>query len=207
MRGLAGTSFFVKIHNHYPHIVRKIVEAGFDNAGYGVDGIGEEVRKGIKKPQNNEKNILDAIEISRKEYWITPELLMVFGHVGVDNEETLKRDLTFVENMVDQFWAVPRPHISKPFIPGNDGRIDAKFQEKIALLIKHPHLFQALDFTALANNITHDDPHFRKLVNQYYLEMCKLKGNTTLPIVPYELGDSDDVIRQKKISNEGKFDR
>ncbi|MBP6910221.1 hypothetical protein KBC03_01330 [Patescibacteria group bacterium] len=68
MRGLAGTSFFVKIHNHYPHIVRKIVEAGFDNAGYGVDGIGEEVRKGIKKPQNNEKNILDAIEISRKEY-------------------------------------------------------------------------------------------------------------------------------------------
>lgn len=89
--------------------------------------------------------------------------------------------------MVDNYQAVPRPHISKPFIPGNDGRTSAKLQEKIALLIKHPHLFQALDFTALANNITHDDPQFRKLVNQYYLDMCKLPGNTTLPIVPYEL--------------------
>lgn len=69
-------------------------------------------------------------------------------------------------------------------------------------LIQQPHLFQSLDFTALANNVTHDNAKLRELVNHYYLEMCKLPGNTTVPIVPYEIGDNTETIAGKKKTNE-----
>jgi hypothetical protein len=44
-------------------------------------------------------------------------------------------------------------------------------------------------------------------VNYYYLEMCKIPGNTTLPILPYDIWDSSKIIEQKKQENMGKFDR
>ena len=131
--------------------------------------------------------MLDAIRISKEKYNITPELLMVFGHVGVDTPESLKHSYDFVEAMVDKYGAVPRPHIAKTFIPGNDGRNHPKFQKEVDTLIQQPHLFQSLDFTALASKLTHPDKAFRDLVNYYYLEMCKLPGNTTLPIIPYDI--------------------
>jgi hypothetical protein len=149
--------------------------------------MGPEIWKGIKKPQNNEKDILDAIRISKEKYDITPELLMVFGHVGVDTQESLSHAYEFVEAMVDKYGAVPRPHVAKAFIPGSDGRKDPKYEKEVDLLIQNPHLFQSLDFTALASKLTHPDKTFRNLVNYYYLEMCKIPGNTTLPILPYDI--------------------
>lgn len=140
-------------------------------------------------------------------YDITPELLMVFGHVGIDNQETLERDLEFVKGMVEKYNAVPRPHISKPFIPGNDGRQDPVYADKVKLLIEKPWLFQSLDFTALANAVTHGNQAFQDLVNHYYLEMCKLPGNTTIPIIPYQPTDSIQTIVNKMELNIGKFDR
>lgn len=112
---------------------------------------------------------------------------MVFGHVGVDTEQSLKHAYDFVEAMVDKYGAIPRPHIAKQCIPGNDGRSDSKFQKEVSMLIENPTLFQSLDFTALASKLTHPDTAFRDMVNHYYLEMCKLPGNTTQPIIPYDI--------------------
>lgn len=207
LRGLAGTTSFVDLDTNHPKILEKLVEAGFNTVGYGVDGMWPDVWKGIKKPQNNEKNILDAIRISKEKYNITPELLMVFGHVGVDTEQSLRHAYDFVEAMVNTYGAVPRPHIAKQFIPGNDGRSNHRFQKEVSMLIENPILFQSLDFTALASTLTHPDNEFRDMVNYYYLEMCKLPGNTTRPIIPYDIWDTQEIIQQKKKKNIGKFDR
>jgi hypothetical protein len=112
---------------------------------------------------------------------------MVFGHVGVDTEQSLRHAYDFVEAMVNTYGAVPRPHIAKQFIPGNDGRSNPRFQKEVSMLIENPILFQSLDFTALASTLTHPDNEFRDMVNYYYLEMCKLPGNTTRPIIPYDI--------------------
>lgn len=207
LRGLAGTASFVRLDKEQPEVLEKLSKAGFTAVGYGVDGMWPEVWKWIKKPQNNEKDILDAIRVSKEKYNITPELLMVFGHVGVDTKQSLQHAYSFVEEMVKRYGAVPRPHVAKPFIPGNDGRSNPTFQNEVRTLIQYPHLFQSLDFTALASKLTHPDKAFRDLVNYYYLEMCKLPGNTTLPIIPYDIWDSQEVLEQKRIENLGKFDR
>ncbi len=39
IRGLAGAAYFMKLHKSNPALLHKLVEAGFDTAGYGVDGI------------------------------------------------------------------------------------------------------------------------------------------------------------------------
>ena len=208
LRGLAGVKSFIQLDQQHPEILKKLVEAGFSSVGYGVDGMWPDIWKGIKKPQNNEKDVLDTIRLSREKYNITPELLMVFGHHGVDTEQTLQDAYEFVEAMVNTYWAIPRPHVAKAFIPGNDGRSNPAFKEsQIPQLIRDPKLFQSLDFTALAGNVTHLDPQFRALVNHYYLKMCALPGNTTLPIIPYEIGDSKEILASKKEGNIGKFDR
>ena len=109
--------------------------------------------------------------------------------------------------MLEKYGAVPRPHVAKAFIPGSDGRKNPKYKNEVDMLIQNPHLFQALDFTALASKLTHPDQAFRDLVNYYYLEMCKLPGNTTLPIIPYEIEDTQEIFEQKKQESLGKFDR
>jgi hypothetical protein len=59
----------------------------------------------------------------------------------------------------------------------------------------------------LASTLTHPDSAFRELVNSYYLKMCELPGNTTLPIIPYEQEDTKEIRQEKTQTNIGKFDR
>lgn len=207
IRGLAGTKSFIDLDKNNPQILEKLVSAWFNNVWYGVDGMWPDIWKWIKKTQNNQKEILDSIRLSKEKYNITPELLMVFWHIWVDTETSLQNAYSFVEAMVDTYGAVPRPHVAKPFIPGSDWWKNHEFQDKIKLLIENPHLFQSLDFTALASKVTHTDLSFRNLVNHYYLEMCKLPWNTTLPIIPYDIWDTESALEYKRRKNIGKFDR
>ncbi len=115
LRGLAGTKSFTDLDKNNPTVLEKLVKAGFNSVWYGVDGMWPGVWKWIKKPQNNEKEILDAIRLSKEKYDITPELLMVFGHNWVDTEKSLRNAYEFVEGMVQKYWAVPRPHVAKAF--------------------------------------------------------------------------------------------
>ncbi|MEI6773738.1 MAG: hypothetical protein WCL18_02730 [bacterium] len=39
LRGLAGTGSFIYLDKNYPHVLEKLVKAGFTSAGYGVDGM------------------------------------------------------------------------------------------------------------------------------------------------------------------------
>jgi hypothetical protein len=39
LRGLAGTESFVGLNINHPKILKKLVEAGFNTVGYGVDGM------------------------------------------------------------------------------------------------------------------------------------------------------------------------
>jgi hypothetical protein len=41
--------------------------------------------------------------LSKEKYNITPELLMVFGHNGVDTEKSLRNAYEFVEAMVQNY--------------------------------------------------------------------------------------------------------
>lgn len=206
-RWLAWVSFFMKLHEKHSEILRKLREIGFNTVWYGIDGVWPEVRKGIKKPQNNEKNTLDALHLTRTEYDMTPELLMVFGHDGIDTKKTLEDAYIFTEEMVSRYNAAPRPHIAKPFIPGNDGWNDPRFQDKVNNIMHDPSLFQSLDFTAMASDVTHHSPALIKLANEYYYRMCLLPGNTTQPIIAYNTADSARLKQQKDAMNRGKFDR
>ncbi len=207
LRALGCTKSFMRLDKKYPRVLERLALAGFNNVGYGVDGIGPEIWKWIKKPQNNEKDILDAIRLTKEKYNITPELLMVFGHAGIDTEKSLKDAYDFAEAMVQKYWAVPRPYVAKSFVPGNNGRVKSDFQESIKLMIENPVLFNNLEYSALASMITHPDDVFRNLVNEYYLKMCGLPENTTLPIIPYDIWDSEEILASKKRDNSGKFDR
>jgi hypothetical protein len=64
-----------------------------------------------------------------------------------------------------------------------------------------------LDFTALASDVTHQDPQTITLANKYYLEICQLPGSTTQPILAYSRTDTQEERAQKDSENLGKYDR
>lgn len=207
LRWLAWVPYFLKLHTQHPNILHRLRNVWFSTVGYGVDGMGKEVWKWIKKPQNNEQNILDTIRLTKEKYDITPELLMVFGHDGIDTEKTLANAYAFTAHMVDTYGAIPRPHIAKSFIPRNDWRTKPIYAPQINTLITHSHLFQVLDFTALASDVTHQDQQTITLANKFYLEMCQLPWNTTQPILAYSHTDTQEERKQTDIANLGKYDR
>lgn len=164
-----------------------------------------DIRKGIKKPQNTEKEILDALN-NCKEAGLIPETLMVFGH-PVDTEKSLQEALQFVQRAQQEYGAIPRPHISKSFVPGNDGRNHPDYERPIQQMLQKSHLFQSLDFTALPSFMTHPDRDLRRLVRQYVTEMTKIPGNTTKLVEPYDFFDTNQELEGKKYSNLLKYDR
>ena len=132
---------------------------------------------------------------------------MVFGHVKGDDETTLRLACEFTQDMVDKYGAIPRPHVAKNFVPGNDGWRDKNNSNAIEILLKHPEAFQSLDFTALPSTLTHPDSNLRQLATKYFLEMCGIKGNTTKPVLPITANLTADQIEEVRIFNMRKYDR
>ncbi len=207
LRGLATPALYVSARHKHQKSIENLVEAGFRTVGFGVDGMTPQVWKGVHKEINDEKKCLEAIQSARRDFGITPEALMVFGHVGVDTEKTLKLAYEFTQAMVDNYKVVPRPHVAKNFIPGNKGWIDSENGKAIELLLKNPESFQALDFTALASSLTHPDDRLRELTNHYYKEICNIKGNTTQWVMPIAPDLTPEQIEEVKKFNEWKYDR
>ncbi len=150
-----------------------MVKAGLEQIGFGIDGATPNVYKETRKPQSVQES-LDTIEICRTEYNITPETLMVFGHNNIEDEEALKLDVKFCEDMQIKYRAVPRPHIAKDMVPGNDGWMSPKNEKIRQEFYANPMLFQNLDFTAVPSPITHPTSRFRELVTKYYKMVCDL---------------------------------
>ncbi len=207
LRGLATAESFLKTRSQFPQAIEKLVEAGFHTVGFGVDGMTPHVWRAIGKGMNTEEKCLDAICSCKQDFGITPEILMVFGHSSIDTEETLRLAYEFTLDMVDNYGAVPRPHVAKSFIPCNNGWTDPANEKAVSVLMEHPTAFQALDFTALASELTHPDEKLRELVNEHYVKICSIPGNTTQyvkPITPYLTLENAEEIKK---FNEEKYDR
>ncbi len=198
----------------------KAKEAGIVSIGLGIDGATPAVWRKTGKVQNfSEEDVnaaqksIDAIK-KLAAAGITPEILMVFGHDTGDmaaNEEDLKTALEFAKDMAAQFGAVPRPHVVKNLVPGaEDWKKKRTYGEIIELLLSHPELFQALDYTALASEVSHPDPKFRALVNVYYLQICALSPKSTKPVwpdTPEYQAIAAGMGTTVKALNQGMYDR
>ncbi|MCA9352031.1 hypothetical protein KC866_01410 [Patescibacteria group bacterium] len=217
LRALATIDSFLNCAEKHPDVITKLVQAGYTTTGFGIDGGAPEVWRKVGKAHNFSskdsdpaKKSIEALRISKEVFGITPEILMVFGHPDVDTVDSMQSAVDFTHAMVDLYGAVPRPHIAKNLIPGNDHWMNPANQAEVQMFIQEPWLFQALDFCALATEYTHGNKDFAKLVNKYYLAICNIEGNTTQPIYPIELTNKQVTlsgIQNMLAMNLNRFDR
>lgn len=208
LRWLAWIPFGEKILTKYADIIWLAKEAWFHTVWYWVDGMAPEIWKWTNKLQNKDaEQCLRVIELTH-EAWITSELLMVIGHEWLDTPASLKDSYDFVVDMIDKYGAVPRPHIARKFSPNNAWWIDPNYRPMINRMIEDPDLFQAVDYTSLANKLTHpySSQEFRDTVNNYYTLMTELPHSTVL-IESYDYDDSPKLRQEKKDQNKWKYDR
>ena len=209
LRGLSRVSSFLDARKPANIMdrgsIEAIVEAGFHTVGFGVDGGSTEAWKNNHKGQN-EQMCIESIRSARENYGLTPETLMVFGHVNVSvNDPRAAYD--FAKAMVEQYGAIPRPHVSKWRIPGNVGWAEPSGESEREVLLSNPELFQSLDFTALPSKLTHPDLELRAEATKYFLLMCMLPGNTTKPVLPLELGMGSKEVDHVMRHNIKQWDR
>jgi hypothetical protein len=202
---LSRVDSFNSARERYSDSISELVEAGFDAVGFGVDGWTVNTWTKTRKGYRSEVECVDAVRYA-KEFGITPEIILVFGHVGIDDERSIKGAFEFTERMAADFGAVPRPHVCKQFIPGNSGWISKKYEPKVENLLQNPELFQGLDFTALPSELTHPDAVLRKLTEEYFLKMCGLPGATTLPTKPITQGITSERLEEVRHFNLKKYD-
>ena len=204
-RGLSRVDSFLNARKNAISPIEEIVSSGFHTVGFGVDGGTEEAWRNNHKGQN-ERMCIEAIRSARQDYGITPEALMVFGHVNT-SENDPRAAYDFAKSMSESYGAIPRPHISKWRIPGNAGWREESGRNYREALISNPVLFQSLDFTALPSRLTHPDSALREEAIKYFLMMCLLPDNTTQPVFPLEPGMGPHEIERVRLRNIGKYDR
>ncbi len=192
-RGLAWVESFMQCYNNHKELLQRAQKIGLTTIGYGIDGGTPEVWKSIGKVQNfrkisgnahfdEQQKAIKTIEFTR-ELWIQPEILMVFWHPN-ETPESLKAAYNFCQDMHHQFWALPRPHVSKNVIPGARWWRDPRNAKLVRQFIDDPRLFQALDYTALASELSHEDENLRRQTNYWYEKICALDPGSTHVIVP-----------------------
>ena len=208
LRGLSRVSSFLNARKSANLMdrgsIEAIIEAGFHTVGFGVDGGSTEAGRNNHKGQN-EQMCIEAIR-SASQYKLTPETLMVFGHVNVSANDP-RAAYDFAKAMVELYGAIPRPHVSKWRIPGNVGWSEPSGESEREVLLSNPELFQSLDFTALPSKLTHPDPELRAEATKYFLLMCRLPGNTTNPVLPLESGMNAKEIDHVMRHNLKQWDR
>jgi len=207
LRGLATVDSFLRARENMPESIEELVKAGFNTVGFGVDGWTKEVWAAVKKGHNSEEKCLEAIRSTREDFGMTPEILMVFGHPTADTEESLGAAYQVTRMVIGAYGAVPRPHVSKDFVPGNNGWRSPEHSDAVESLLQHPEAFQSLDFTALPSPLTHPNERIRELATKYFLKMCELPGNTTQYVKPITPNLTLEELKEVKKFNESRFDR
>lgn len=206
MRGLSTVQSFLSAHDSCPEVISLMVTAGLERVGFGVDGATEEVFRRTKKAQQTPTTCVMAIQTAREVYGLTPETLMVFGHVGVDTEDSLRAACSFTEWALERFGSLPRPHVAKSVIPGNEGWREEGSRQVRQHLLENPNLFQVLDFTATPSPLTHPDDRFRDSVTQSFLKICELPGNVTQYVLPEWPCDDYQELKRIRAFNKGRYD-
>lgn len=207
MRCLSTVSSFLDACRESPQSVRAICDAGLHTVGFGVDGTTPRIWRSIKKGHNRSPDdCIEAIRIAREEYGMTPEVLMVFGH-KFENEEDLRMDEEFTIDMIKRYGAIPRPHVMKDLIPGNDYWKMPENAERIAFLLRHPQYMQALDLTATASSISHQNPLQRKQVNRHFVTIASQSDKSTKIIQSSDPEYTAEQMEEVRRNNEGLYDR
>lgn len=204
-RGLATTSAFMLAHRRHPDLIRRFVGLGLRQLGFGIDGATPDVWRAIRKP-HSESTCLEAVATAAEDYSIIPEALMVFGHEGHDSEKSLALAVDTVRMLGERYGAVPRPHVAKGLVPGNDGWRSHSYKSDRAFLMENPWAFQFLDFTCLPTDLTHRDPTFREAVKRSFLEICELPNCLTLAVMPEDRRLPKTAFDEAIAFNEGRFD-
>ena len=109
---------------------------------------------------------------------------MVFGHNSADDAGSLELATNILRDLKLEYGAIPRPHVAKSVVPGNDGWRDPSNAGMVDYLITHPDAFQMLDFTALPSWLTHPDPQFRRFVSNAFMDACDIETSKTLYVYP-----------------------
>jgi len=205
LRGLSTTQSFLNTHKKYSFVINKMKEAGLQRIGFGIDGATPKVYKETRKPQKV-IDCLNAVRICREEYDIKPENLMVFGHNNIEDEDALNEAVKFCIDMKYQYEAVPRPHIAKDIVPGNDGWFKEENKAIRKMFYEYPSLFQNLDFTAIPSPFTHPDSKFRDLVTKSYKKVCELPQSLTQYVLPELPNMSLEELTSVRLHNNEKYD-
>jgi radical SAM superfamily enzyme YgiQ (UPF0313 family) len=215
LRGLSTVTSFKNAVKKSPEVVRAIKDAGFHTVGFGVDGGDEKVWRSVQKGHNSKRTVIRAMQ-GCKEYGLTPETIMVFGHPKEDRH-TLENAVRLTEQLQKKFDAVPRPHVAKDLVPGNDywenkikraTRADREDRaRRIQILLEHPEYFQAMDFKALASSVSHPNEVLRHMVNEYYRTITNMSGNPNELIYPIAPEFSPEINTLHWYWNFGRFDR
>ncbi len=205
MRGLCTTDHFMHIARKFPALLRRMADVGIERLGFGVDGDPEDAE--LQRSNNkgyNVKHSENAIRTAAA-HGITPETLMVFGH-ELDTEQSLRGAVRFAARMAHDYGAIPRPHISKDLIPGNDGWYNPANEERIEQRFADPQLFYNDDLTAEPSSLSHPDPEKRALVQRYVVLMERLPGSKTEVITATEPHTSEKERSLIQLVNQGKYD-
>lgn len=205
LRGLATSTSFLDAHRKRPEVIRKMAEGGLVRIGFGIDGSTPKVWKAVHKPHTSDVCI-NAIMVCREVYGITPEALMVFGHNGVDDADSLQLATQFLLALREDYGAIPRPHVAKDLVPGNDGWQDARNTKRVEYLLAKPESFQLLDFTAAASWFSHPDGRFRKLVNDAFSAACQIPGSQTQFVLPEDPEVPMEELQRRKEFNLRRYD-
>lgn len=205
MRGLSTTTSFLLAHKVQPSLIEQLAMLGLERIGFGIDGGDPAVWSATRKPHTGE-TCVDAIAAAHTIYDITPETLMVFGHYEIDTRESLQKAVEFTKAMWNGYGALPRPHVAKTVVPGNDGWLAASSRKIVENLLAWPPGFQTLDFTALPSPLTHPDAAFREMATDSFLEVCALEGAITRYVRPELPGMNQPELQEVRNFNEGRYD-
>lgn len=205
LRGLSTTASFLTAHKHSPGVIKALTSVGLKRVGFGIDGATAKVFTQTRKPQRREM-CDEAIRVARTTYGIEPETLMVFGHYGVDDEQSLSAARDFTLAMHQSYGSFPRPHVAKSAVPGNDGWRERTWSGVVSQLLAAPHLFQSLDFTALPSTLTHPDEAIREMATRYFRAVCDMPRCVTQFVEPAEPGMGARELEELGARNEGRYD-
>lgn len=212
VRGLAITSSLVRMRREFAHVLDAGKDAGLHKVGLGVDGGDNQIRRNLQKGFVNDDNVLASMAIC-KEYDLTPETIMVFGGPQ-ETKETLENAFRLTGELQEKFGAIPRPHVFKDLIPGNQywsERVSTpRAKERKQIMKQDTRFCQAMDFKALASSVSHPDAMLRYMVNEYYRRMLALcqdpkdRGSFLYPIAP-EFSEELNILHA--FWNTGRYDR
>lgn len=174
------------------HVRDLVLRAGFNRFGFGADGAASvEVLRAMRKHADTLRSDLITAFQHMEENGLVPEILYVFG-VPEDTAETLAETRDLCGLLLETFPSSEyRGFPAKNEIPGNANwnRAGWKGSSAHSRLLDEPDQFLNLGFETLANEISHEDPEMRLLVNHYAVDMSRhahelgrVRSYLTLPV-------------------------